>query len=374
LVLAEVVDRVERTGHGLLLTVLARVDQAKAVKGGVGPWLTAQLGYQPGRGRAVAQEARRIGSLPELAAPLTTGLLLPGDTRVLARAVHAVRGTVHDPARVATETLTILTHHGPQHAEEHVRALEHTLDPGRAQDLHARQRSRSFARTSELPEGMMRFDLLLDAERATLVRTAVDIQVSAWLRSRQYDKKDLVPEDVTSTEQLTAQAFTHLAEVYLSATEKQRTEPYTPTVVYYAPAPGSSVQDPAPAPTSAILTARIPPGCARTAYGALVPLPGLPTMRDPAAHLLNLDPTGHPITLDGRAIDQDPTARLATPAQRLALAYRDRHCTHPGCNRPTSWALHAHHLTPFSQQGPTTLSNMRLYCAEHHLLAHSLAA
>jgi hypothetical protein len=52
LVLAEVVDRVERTGHGLLLTVLAQVDQVKAVKGGVGPWLAAQLGYQPGRGRA----------------------------------------------------------------------------------------------------------------------------------------------------------------------------------------------------------------------------------------------------------------------------------------------------------------------------------
>jgi hypothetical protein len=372
LVVAQVVDRVERTGHGLLLTVLARIDQAKAVKGGVGPWLTAQLGYQPGRGRVVAQDARRIGSLPELAEPLTTGRLLPGDTRVLARAVHAVRATVHDPARVVTDTLTILTDHGPQQAEEHVRTLEHTVDPGRAQDLKARQRARSFARTSELPEGMMRFDLLLDAERATTVRTAVDIQVSAWLRARQYDGKDLVPEDLTTTEQLSAHAFTRLAEVFLSATDSKRTEPYTPTVVYYAPAPQSPVQE--PARTSAILTPRIPTGCARTTYGALIPLPALPTMHDPAAHLLTLDPTGHPITLDGQPIDQNPAARLATPAQRLALAYRDHHCTHPGCTRPTTWALHAHHHTPYSHQGPTTLANLRLYCAEHHHLAHSPAA
>ena len=369
LALAQVVDRVERTGHGLLLTVLARVDQAKAVRGGVGPWLSAQLGYQPGRGRALAQEARRIGAMPELAGPLTTGRLLPGDTRVLARAVHAVRGTLHDPARVVTETLTLLTDHGPQNAEEHVRALEHTVDPGRATDLQARQRARSFARISDLPDGMMRFDLLLDTERATTVRTALDIQVSTWLRARQYDHKDPLPEDVTTTEQLTAQAFTRLAEVFLSATDTQRTEPYTPTVLYYAPAPGAPVQD--PAPPSTLLTPRIPPGCARTAYGALIPLTGLPTMQDPASPRLTLDPTGHPITLDGKPIDQDPTTRLATPAQRLALSYRDRHCTHPGCTRPTTWALHAHHLTPHAQHGPTTLPNLRLYCAEHHTLTHT---
>ena len=123
-----------------------------------------------------------------------------------------------------------------------------------------------------------------------------------------------------------------------------------------------------------ILTPRIPPGCARTTYGALIPLAGLPSTQDPGTLRLTLDPTGHPITLNGTPIDQYPAARLATPTQRLALAFRDRHCSHPGCNRPTTWALHAHHLRPFSQQGPTTLSNLRLYCAEHHNLAHSRAA
>ena len=369
LALARAVDRVERTGHGLLLTVLARVDEAKAVKGGVGPWLTAELGYQPGRGRALAQDARRIGSLPELAEPLATGQLLPGDTRVLSRAAHAVRGTMHDPAQTVTETLTVLAEQGGRQAEEHVRTLEHTVDPGRAEDLQARQRARSFARVSELPDGMMRFDLLLDAERATTVRTAVDTQVSAYLRARQYDHQELVPQDVVTTEQLTAQAFTRLAEIYLTTTDHHRAEPFTPTVVYYAPStPATSMQDLAPSTSS--LTPPIPAGCARTAYGALIPLSALPAMHDPAAHHLTLDPTGQPTTLNGHPIDQDPTTRLATPAQRLALAYRDQHCTHPGCTRPTPFSLHAHHLTPHSQQGPTTLPNLTLLCAEHHTLAH----
>jgi len=63
---ATAVDQVERTGHGLLLQILARADEAKVAPGGIGPWLTAELGYQPGRGRALAQDARRIGAMPEL--------------------------------------------------------------------------------------------------------------------------------------------------------------------------------------------------------------------------------------------------------------------------------------------------------------------
>ena len=361
--LARLVDGVERTGHGLLLQVLARVDQAGAVPAGVGPWLTAELGYQPGRGRAIAQDARRIGAMPELAQKLTSGQLTTGHTRVLARAEHAVNGTAQDATRAVVQTLAILDTHGIGHAQEHVRALEHTLDPGHAHDLQTRQRSRSFARISELGEGMCRFDLLLDAERATVVRTALDIQVSAFLRTRQFDHTDQVPADVTSTEQLTAEAFTRLAEVFLTATDTQRNDRYTPTVLYYAPAEPDPLRDPAP----------IPPGCVQTTYGALIPAPApiLPgSLRDSAALHLTYDPTGQPLTLDGHRIDQDPHTRLATPAQRLALAYRDRHCTHPGCTRPPTWSLHAHHLTPHSHGGPTTMANMTLLCAHHHTLTH----
>ena len=368
--MARAVDGVERTGHGLLLRVLARVDAAKAVPAGVGTWLTAELGYQPGRGRALAQDARRIGALPALTEQLSSGRLGRDTTRVLARVHRAVAGTTRDPEQAVAEALDVVERDGIQEAEKRVRALEHTVDPGRAEDLRARQRARSFARVSELSEGMCRFDVLLDAERATMVRTALDVQVSSFLRARQFDGTEEVPGDVINTEQLTAEAFTRLAEVFLNSTESQRTERYTPTVVYYAPAaapaPGPK-SEPAPTPLQEFTSA---PHLVETAYGALIPAPTSSQDREPAAIHLTVDPTGQPIAIDGHLLDLDPHARLASPAQRLALAYRDRHCTHPGCTRPATWSLHSHHAVPHSHGGPTTLANMVLLCPQHHTLTH----
>ena len=91
-------------------------------------------------------------------------------------------------------------------------------------------------------------------------------------------------------------------------------------------------------------------------------------------HLLHLDQNGEPVLLDGVKIDANPNARLASPAQRIALAYRDQHCSYPGCTRPTTWSLHAHHRTAFSDGGPTIVENLTLLCSEHHVLVHQDAA
>ena len=331
--LARVADGVARTGHGLLVQVLGRIDQVKAARGGTSAWLTAQLGYPPGRARALAEDARRLGALPAVAEQLSAGELPAAATRVLARAAHAATRTQQDPAAGVADTLSTLQRDGIQAAERQVRLLEHTL-PGHGEQLHARQRAASFARVGECDSGMVRFDVLLDAERGTLLRTALDLQVSTWLRERQYDHTDLLPDDVRSTEQLTAEAFTHLAEVFLSATETQRANRYTPTVLYYAPAPA-----PAQDSASAVNLPPIPPGCAETSYGTFVPATRLPGPHHPAALHLTLAKDGQPAELDGRPLDHDPAARLAGPAQRLALAMRDRHCTYPGCTRPAPWGL-----------------------------------
>jgi hypothetical protein len=82
---------------------------------------------------------------------------------------------------------------------------------------------------------------------------------------------------------------------------------------------------------------------------------------------------GQPVLLDGKPIDENPTARLASPAQRTALAFRDRHCTYQGCSRPPTWSLNAHHKIPYGEGGPTDLRNLTLLCAEHHTLTHQQA-
>jgi hypothetical protein len=69
-------------------------------------------------------------------------------------------------------------------------------------------------------------------------------------------------------------------------------------------------------------------------------------------------------------VDQDPSARLASAGQRSYLARRDRHCRFPGCDRPVTYALHAHHTTAYAKGGATTVKNLKLYCSQHHTTFH----
>jgi len=378
-------DVVERIAHGGKLQALARADGEKSARAGIGAWLTAELGYGNSRARGLAEEARRIGTLPELAEKLTAGQLNQDQTRVVDRAVKAVNDTGIDATETITETLEAIERDGITKARARIRVLEETLAPGHVKDLNTRQRARCFLRTAETEEGMVRIDALLDAQRGTLLRAALDHLVSGWIRTRQYDDTEQLPEDVATVEQLGAQALVRLAEVYLTATDQQRGAHFIPPALYYLTAPmrDSAANSPAagpvrdlaadPGPSTPQLPEppQIPAGCALTVYGDLVPAEGLPPMRDPAARVLTVDPeTGDPVALDGRPLDADPAARLASPDQRQALAFRDRYCTEPGCSRPVTWALHAHHETAFKDGGATSLWNMALLCSAHHILRH----
>jgi hypothetical protein len=53
---------------------------------------------------------------------------------------------------------------------------------------------------------------------------------------------------------------------------------------------------------------------------------------------------------------------------RRAVIARDRCCRFPGCRQRPA-ACQAHHLTPRSHGGTTSLNNLILLCAFHHLTA-----
>lgn len=59
------------------------------------------------------------------------------------------------------------------------------------------------------------------------------------------------------------------------------------------------------------------------------------------------------------------TARTATPAQRRALAARDRGCIIPGCRIPAE-SCQAHHITEWARGGATDIDNLVLICWAHH--------
>jgi len=71
----------------------------------------------------------------------------------------------------------------------------------------------------------------------------------------------------------------------------------------------------------------------------------------------------------GEILDLGRKTRLFTPAQRLALTARDQGCTFPNCTIPAPWC-EAHHITYWSQNGPTNAGNGTLLCSHHHHLIH----
>ena len=58
------------------------------------------------------------------------------------------------------------------------------------------------------------------------------------------------------------------------------------------------------------------------------------------------------------------TRTISAPLWK-ALVARDRHCTHPGCDKPPGWCQ-AHHKLPWPKGGPTDLANLQLLCWKHH--------
>ena len=68
-------------------------------------------------------------------------------------------------------------------------------------------------------------------------------------------------------------------------------------------------------------------------------------------------------------LDLGRSTRVVHPAQRAALAVRDRGCVVPGCERPLAWC-DAHHLRHWLDGGPTDLANLALVCRAHHRMVH----
>ncbi|WP_298803849.1 HNH endonuclease signature motif containing protein [uncultured Pseudokineococcus sp.] len=79
-----------------------------------------------------------------------------------------------------------------------------------------------------------------------------------------------------------------------------------------------------------------------------------------------------PAVLGSRSepLDVGRAAYTVTPAQRRALAIRDRGCIAPDCDAPVS-RTQAHHVVHWADGGPTDLSNLALVCGHDHRRVHT---
>ena len=72
----------------------------------------------------------------------------------------------------------------------------------------------------------------------------------------------------------------------------------------------------------------------------------------------------------GEVLDLGRSARLFSPAQRKAMAIRDKECTAQDCSVPAAWCEAHHHQAPWSRGGRTDLTDGKLLCSFHHHRAH----
>lgn len=83
---------------------------------------------------------------------------------------------------------------------------------------------------------------------------------------------------------------------------------------------------------------------------------------DPDLYTIVSDSLGVPLKM-GRKV------RLATAAQRRAMAARDGGCVFPGCESPPEWT-DAHHARHWEHGGSTDVDAMLSLCRHHHGVAH----
>ena len=78
-----------------------------------------------------------------------------------------------------------------------------------------------------------------------------------------------------------------------------------------------------------------------------------------------------PAVLGGQSeiLDLGRARRFHSPAQRLAIALRDKTCIVEGCDRTLTHA-HFHHDTPWSEGGTTNVEDGSLICPPHHTQIH----
>ena len=79
-----------------------------------------------------------------------------------------------------------------------------------------------------------------------------------------------------------------------------------------------------------------------------------------------------PVVLGGKSeiLDLGRAARLFSPAQRKAMAVRDRRCRGEGCSVAAPWCEAHHFREPWSRGGRTDLDDGILLCSFHHHRAH----
>lgn len=320
-----------------LVSVLAEVlrTEAWAVDGIRSPehWVAWRCGVSASRARALVAMARRLGSLPEVAAAFTAGALTEDSVKVVvARTPPERDGEVADLAAVMTVsqlTRTLRSLPAPEDAPEDVGS-----DTGTGTD------------TVDLfcHDGGLSLRAELVPERAMVVRKALEAARDAVFRAAHPDADDNArPAGVTWADALERMAIAALESLDpAGGTGRPASERYQVIVHVERSALG----------------------------GGLVAHPHLgPALSAAARRRLTCDSDLRWVLEDeGRPLAWGRRVRTIPAVLRALIEDRDRACRFPGCAQ-ARW-LEVHHLVHVEDGGETLPENLACLCPRHHAEHH----
>lgn len=285
---------------------------------------------------SLVRNSRTLDTRPASSAALQTGSISYSHARVVAATLGDLPTDCHDSAEpILLEAAQKLD---PGRLRSVATRLRETINRDHAERSSARDHARRRLYVSRTLDGMVALDGLLDAEAGGVLLSAL-MPIS----------RPLSPDDSRTAAQRRADALVEIANQTLAHGE-------LPTVAGHRPAINVSI-----------------------GIESLQKLPGTPgaeldwagQITAEAARRLGCDATIRRVVLgpDSQPLNVGRAKRLVTPAQRIALATRDKGCTWSGCDRPPWWC-DAHHKISWADGGPTDLDNLRLLCRTHHRRTH----
>jgi hypothetical protein len=364
-------------------------------------WLRNRLRMGAGTAHSAVRTARALfrGPLPQTAQALVKGELS------VAHAKAMVDGTHHLPARVTAEAEPVLLEAArrldPPRLRQAVGYLCQIIDPEGADAARQRRHERRGLWLSPTLDNMVAVDGLLEAEAGQLLHAALEPLA-----------RPAGADDSRRGGQRTADALTELARRALEGGRLPQAGGVRPQLLVTVDLDGLLGRPGAIGGDIGGVGPLDREACRRLACdGAVTRVvvsrhPGhQPVDHHPEGGRVDDHPSGHPDLDHGPSDDlgaddpSDPaelqgrlraamallpptlggapsqplevgrTTRVVQPAQRMALAVRDRGCVFPGCDRPLAWC-DAHHLWHWVDGGPTDLDNLALLCRAHHRAVH----
>ncbi len=360
----------------------AGADQGRRAESTAG-WLRQRLRMGAGAAHEAVRTARALfrGPLPQTAQALTDGVISPAHARVLA---HGIRPLPDQTAREAEPVLLeAAARLDPPLLRKAVGHLLEVADPDRADQAAQRRHDRRGLWLAPTLDGMVAVNGLLEPEAGATVQAALEPLA-----------RPAAADDGRFGGQRYADALAEVCRRALEGGRLPRAGGVRPQLLVTMDLDslldrcgglGGDLGWAGPLDREA---------CRRLACDGTVTrvvVSRQPTIDSGGCRLdrgpeADLDPGG-PTQLQGRLraamawlpptlggapsqpLDLGRATRVVSPAQRAALAVRDRGCVFPGCDRPLSWC-EAHHLWHWVDGGPTDLWNLALVCRAHHRAVH----